>query len=101
MLCPASGDDLGRAFALAREPFPDRVHGWAPSALAGAVAFCVHNVVDTTFESGAAAYSIWVLGGIVMGLHVRYRPVVAGRSPARGMRGMSRGRVKGGSVAAA
>jgi O-antigen ligase len=89
-----------RALSLTRERLPDRVRGWAAVSLAGLVAFCVHNFVDSTFESGVAAYSIWVLCGIVMGLHVRHHRS-RDRSPAHGTRPGVRGPVKRRAIVAA
>jgi O-antigen ligase len=59
---------LKRAFRLTREGASRRVRGWGAAAFAGVVAVAVHNIVETTFESGPAGYSIWIACGLVMGL---------------------------------
>ena len=61
------------AARLTRDRQSARVRGWGAAALAGVVAFCVHNLVETTFESGPAGYSIWIACGLVMALTVRRR----------------------------
>jgi hypothetical protein len=64
---------LVRAAGLMRGRVPAQVRGWAAAALAGVVAFCVHNLVETTFESGPAGFSIWIACGLVMALAVQQR----------------------------
>lgn len=61
------------AVKLTRSRLSPRVRGLGAAALAGVVAFCVHNFVETTFESGPAGYSVWIACGLVMALFVRQR----------------------------